>query len=222
VIGCFTLPASGKAEWYDTSSVYSDSEATTMFQEEKTVHPYELRARTAKSLLQRLSREFSSLATEEVDLAKVEIIQRAGIAAIGLRGLAISTACGLLALACLTVAAIVALAIVTSVWVAALIVAALYAIAALVLGASARRVLERATEPAASNLCALVASVKADKLTLEERRSRVESSREQIGQTLAALERKTDLVAPIRDTALGLGSLGVTLSSIVRAGNSER
>jgi hypothetical protein len=67
-----------------------------------------------------------------------------------------------------------------------------------------------------------VTSVKADGLTLKGRRSRVEWSREQIGQTLAALERKTDLVGPIRDTALGLGSLGVTLSSIVRAGKSDR
>jgi hypothetical protein len=193
-----------------------------MFQEEKTVHPYELRARTAKSLLQRLSREFSSLVADEVDLAKVEIVARAGIAAIGLRGLAISLACGVLALACLSVAAIVGLATVTSVWVAALIVGALYAVAALLLGASARRALARATEPAVSNLCALVTSVKPDSLTLKERRARVEWSREQIGQTLAALERKTDLVAPIRDTALGLGSLAVTLSSIVRAGDSDR
>ena len=193
-----------------------------MFQEEKTVHPYELSARTAKSLLQRLSREFSSLVADEVDLAKLEIIQRVGIAAIGLRGLAISMSCGLLALACLSVAAVVGLATVTFVWVAALIVAAIYAVAALCFGASARRALARATEPAASNLCALVTSVKADGLTLKERRSRVEWSREQIGQTLAALERKTDLVGPIRDTALGLGSLGVTLSSIVRAGNSDR
>jgi|HubBroStandDraft_6_1064221.scaffolds.fasta_scaffold94913_2 hypothetical protein len=193
-----------------------------MFQEEKTVHPYELSARTAKSLLQRLSREFSSLVADEVDLAKLEIIQRVGIAAIGLRGLAISMSCGLLALACLSVAAVVGLATVTFVWVAALIVAAIYAVAALCFGASARRALARATEPTASNLCALVTSVKADGLTLKERRSRVEWSREQIGQTLAALERKTDLVGPIRDTALGLGSLGVTLSSIVRAGNSDR
>jgi Putative Actinobacterial Holin-X, holin superfamily III len=192
-----------------------------MFQEEKTVHPYELSARTAKSLLRRLSREFSSLVADEVDLAKLEIIHRAGIAAIGLRGLAISMAFGLLALACVSVAAIVGLATVTFVWVAALIVAALYAVAAFVLGASARRALARATEPAASNLCALVTSVKADRLTLKERKSRVEWSRDQVEQTLAALERKTDLVAPIRDTALGLGSLAVTLSSIVRAGNNE-
>jgi hypothetical protein len=130
-------------------------------------------------------------------------------------------ACGLLALACVSVAAIVGLATVTFVWVAALIVAALYAVGAFVFGASARRALARATEPAASNLCALATSVKADRLTLKERRSRVEWSRDQFEQTVAALERKTDLVAPIRDTALGLGSLAVTLSSIVRAGNNE-
>ena len=129
--------------------------------------------------------------------------------------------CGLLALACVSVAAIVGLATVTFVWVAALIVAALYAVAAFVFAASARRALARATEPAASNLCALVTSVKAIRLTLKERKSRVEWSRDQVEQTLAALERKTDLVAPIRDTALGLGSLAVTLSSIVRGGNNE-
>jgi hypothetical protein len=192
-----------------------------MFQEEKIVHPYELRARTAKSLLQRLGRELSTLAADEADLAKLEVVHRAGIAATGLRTLTLSMACGLLALACASVAAVVGLATLTFLWLAALIVAGLYVVAALVLRAAARRALARATEPAASSLCALVTSVKKDSLTLDERRARVQWTREQIGQTLAALERKTDLVAPIRDTALGLGSLGVTLVSIARSGSSE-
>ncbi|MFY9737490.1 MAG: phage holin family protein [Candidatus Cybelea sp.] len=192
-----------------------------MFQEEKVVHPYELRARTAKSLLQRLARELSTLAVDEADLAKLEVAHRAGLAAMGLRTLTLSLACGLLALAFVSVAAIVGLATLTPLWLAALIVAGLYAVGALVFGAAARRALARATQPVTSNLCALVTSVKNDSLTLDERRARAQWTREQIGQTLAALERKTDLVAPIRDTALGLGSLGVTLFSIARTGNSE-
>jgi Flp pilus assembly protein TadB len=130
-------------------------------------------------------------------------------------------ACALLALACLSVAAIVGLATVTVLWVAALIVAGLYVVAALVFGAAARRSLARATQPAASNLWALVSCIKKDGLSLDERCARAQWTREQIGQTLDALERKTDLVAPIRDTALGLASLGVTLGSIARTDKGE-
>jgi hypothetical protein len=53
-------------------------------------------------------------------------------------------------------------------------------------------------------------------VTPGERRSRIESERRRVEETIAALEQK-NLFSPIRDTALGLGSLGVALGSIVRS-----
>jgi hypothetical protein len=38
-----------------------------------------------------------------------------------------------------------------------------------------------------------------------------------VDETIAALESKTDLLAPIKDTAMGLGSLGVAVTAIMRS-----
>jgi len=195
---------------------------THMFQEEKVVRPYELRSRTAKALLQRLYRDIASLIVEEVDLAKVDVAQRSGALAGAAREFALSAAFGLLALGCLAACAIAAIAIVTAFWLAALIVGLLFVVAAFVFGAAAQRALADATKPASSTLCAFLSSADTDGVTIAERESRVEWARRQVAQDVAALEQKTDLLAPIRDTALGLGSLGVALSAIVRSQNSDR
>jgi hypothetical protein len=191
-----------------------------MFQEAKVPHHYELRARNAKSLLQRLYRDVSTLVSEEVDLAKSEAKHRGALAMTAVRTFAFSIACGLLALICLTTCIVAALANVMSVWLAALIVGAAYVAAAFILRATASRALASATEPALSKLNVLLSPVD-DGVTLTDRLARIDWTRSQVEQTLAALEHKTDLVAPMRDTALGLGSLGVAVSAIVRAGNGE-
>jgi hypothetical protein len=90
-----------------------------MHQESPTVHPYELRARNTKSLLQRLYREVATLVAEEVDLAKSEAHQRGATALVAARTFAFSIACALVALICVSAAAIAALALVTSIWAAA-------------------------------------------------------------------------------------------------------
>src|SRR5580692_11654116 len=138
---------------------------THMFQEEKVVHPYELRSRTAKTLLQRLYRDISSLIVEEVDLAKVDVAARSGILAGAAREFALSAAFGLLALGCLAACAIAAIAIVTAFWLAALIVGLLFVVAAFVFGAAARRALADATKPASSKLCAFLTSTDTDAVT---------------------------------------------------------
>jgi hypothetical protein len=186
-----------------------------MHQESPTVHPYELRARNTKSLLQRLYREVATLVAEEVDLAKSEAHQRGAIALVAARTFAFSIACALVALICVSAAAIAALALVTSVWAAALIVAAILAVAALSLRATAGRALVRATEPAVSKLNVLLSPVE-DGGTLAERRSRIEWSQRQVDQTITALSHKTDILSPLRETAFGLGSLGVAVSALVR------
>lgn len=178
----------------------------------RTTQPNELRAQTAKVLLNRLYRNLSELVADEVDLAKAESHELTAAA----KEFAIATACAAFALACVSVSAIAFLAGSVGLWLAALIVAAVYAIVGAVLRLNAREHFGRATDAMFSGLRVLVKPGDAD-LTLEERRARVEWTRKQVAETMTALEQKTDVIAPLRDTALGLGSMGVALSAIARS-----
>ena len=186
-----------------------------MLKEETTVHPYELRAQPAKALLQRLYRDLSDLASEEVELAKVEIRERGATAIAALRGFVLSTACALVAMVSLAAFVVAALAYVVPIWVGALIVTVVYSVAALAIAAAARRRLAEGGESLRSTLGRLLGPP-AGNATPEELQSRIERTRSHLDETLSALERKSDLMGPIRDTALGLGSLGVAMSAIVR------
>ncbi len=183
--------------------------------QETAARPYELRAQSSRALLQRLYRELSALVAEEAELAKVEIRERATLALEAMFGFAISAALALVAAASLAACATVALAYLMPLWLAALLVGAAGLALALVTAALARRPLVRAAEPMSSTLAALLRPARVS-VTPADRRVRIESERRRVEETIAALEQKKDLVAPIRDTALGLGSLGVALGSIVR------
>lgn len=178
----------------------------------RTSNDHELHAQTAKVLLKRLYRNLSELVADEVDLAKAESHALRTAA----RSFAISLVCGGLAIACLSVCAIALLTNVVSLWVAALLVATVYAIAGLVLRLIAGRHFEHVADSMQSALQALAKPVDPD-LTLDERRARAEWTRKQVAETIAALEQKTDVVAPLRDTAFGLGSMGVALGAIARS-----
>ena len=178
----------------------------------RTAPPDELRAQTAKVLLNRLHRNLSELVDDEVDLAKAESHELS----VAAKEFAIGSVCGGFALACVSVSAIVFLASSVGLWLAALIVAAVYAIVGAVLRLTAAEHFARAKDSMLSGLGALVKPGDAD-LTLDERRARVEWTRKQVAETMTALEQKTDVVAPLRDTALGLGSIGVALNAIARS-----
>ncbi|HEX3459240.1 MAG TPA: phage holin family protein [Candidatus Baltobacteraceae bacterium] len=184
--------------------------------QETAPRPYELRAQSSRTLLQRLYREMSALIAEEAELAKVEIRDRAALAFEGIFGLAISVALALVATASLAACAIAGLAYVMPLWAAALIVGAVGFALALVIAASARRPLARAAEPMSSTLATMLRPASVS-VTPADRRVRIESERRRVEETIAALEQKKDLVSPLRDTALGLGSLGIALGSIVRS-----
>lgn len=177
----------------------------------RTAHPSGLRAQTAQVLLKRLYRNLSELVADEVDLAKAESHELTSAA----REFAISAVCAAFALACVSVSAIAFLANSIGLWLAALIVAAVYAIVGAVLRLTAREHFERAAGTMVSGLRGIISPGDAD-LTLEERRARVEWTRKQVAETMTALEQKTDVVAPLRDTALGLSSMGVALNAIAR------
>jgi hypothetical protein len=178
-----------------------------MFDRTTKPHPYELRAQPTKALLQRLYRDISTLAVEEVALGRIELAQRSTLAIGVVRSVAISTACGVLALACLGACAIGALALVVGLWGAALIVATVFLLAAAAFGVSARYAFARAVAPLPGT---------------QQLREHADWSRHKVEVTIAALEHKRDVVTPIRDTALGLSSLGVALGAMAAEGSDKQ
>jgi|HubBroStandDraft_4_1064222.scaffolds.fasta_scaffold00011_57 hypothetical protein len=190
-----------------------------MQQEETTVRPYELRAQPTKTLLQRLYRDVSDLAKEEIELTKIEVHERAGILSVATRGFAFAAFCGVVGVGALATFAIAALAYVVTVWLAALIVAVVLLGVAFAAAKSSQRRLADVAAPLRSTIGTLVGPPTGKK-TLAELRSQIEFTRRHLDETLSALENKTDLVAPVRDTAFGLGSLGVAVSAIVRTSPS--
>ncbi|HEX4012503.1 MAG TPA: phage holin family protein [Candidatus Cybelea sp.] len=181
--------------------------------------PYELRAQPTKSLLQRLYRDVSLLASEELEVAKVEVRDRGTAGLQALRGLTLSMACAVVAMASFAACAIAALVFVVALWLAALIVGVAFIVAAIVLATLARQQAARAAQPMVSAIGKIAGRSDAGE-TIEQRQSRIELARREIAATLAALENKSDLVGPLRDTAFGLGSLGIAVAAIVR--NNDR
>lgn len=190
-------------------------------QQEANVHPYELRAQPSKALLQRLYRDVRALIAEEVELAKLEVHERLKTGYRAVSGVALSVGLALIALGCFAACAIAALALTTGLWLAALIVGAIVGVAAFAFARWARQQFAEAAEPLRSMVGKFVGPSSAG-LTAGELESRIESTRRHLDETLSALEHKTDLVVPMRDTALGLGSLGIAVSAIVRGDRENR
>lgn len=191
-----------------------------MLLEETTTHPYELRAQNAKTLLARLYRDLSDLIAEEVQLAKLEIHERAGHAMRAMRGLSFSLACAVVAMASFAACAVAALTFVVPLWLGALIVGVVVGIVAIAAGAASQRSLAACAEPLSSTIGGVLAPPRTA-TTQEELRLRIDATRRHLDQTLSALEHKSDLVGPLRDTALGLGSLGIAVSAIVRSSGEQ-
>jgi Putative Actinobacterial Holin-X, holin superfamily III len=90
----------------------------------------EVSDRSLAELLKQLSDQTTTLARQEVDLAKAELVAKGKQAGLGAGMFGGASMFGLYALGALTAAAILALATAVSAWLAALIVAAVYAVIA--------------------------------------------------------------------------------------------
>jgi hypothetical protein len=184
-------------------------------------HPYDLRAHSSKALLQRLYRDGSSLIGDEVALAKIEARERRAPASRALGGFVAASIFGLVGAACVAAAVVTLLGVVIALWLAELLVGTVLIVAAFAVAGVARGLVARAAAPLRSALGSLLNPPSRSDETEPVLRSRIEVKRRQVRETVAALERKTDLVAPIKETVFGLGSLGVAVSAIVRAGNEN-
>ncbi|MGH7707871.1 MAG: phage holin family protein [Vulcanimicrobiaceae bacterium] len=186
-----------------------------------TIHPNELRAQPARNLLPRLFRDISSLATQEVDLAKAELTEKSGLAAGAARTFTLSAACAAMALVTLSACVIAALALVLALWFAFLIVGVIYAIAALAFASAARAAVNRGGGllPTRTARHLFAPSPTDEPLRADELRA--DATKARIDGTLAALGSKTDLLTPMRDAALAAGSLAAALAASARSQNGS-
>jgi hypothetical protein len=180
-----------------------------------TPQPNELRAQAARSLLLRLFNDLSSLAHQEYQLLKTEFVEKRGPIVRAGSSLALGAAFGMLGLGCLTLAGVAALAIPLGVPLAALFVGVAFILVAAILALLFQRSLETDGLTLTHASGQLPKSRPTTK-TIAEQEADLVWTRRRIEESLTALERKSDLVQPLRDTAIGMGALGVAVANIVR------
>jgi len=184
--------------------------------ETRYAQPNELRSQPARSLLLRLFDDLTGLMNLEYQLVKTEITQQHGVVARAAQAFGWSLAFALVAVACLAGAAIAELAAPLGLPLAAVAVGLVTAIVAFVL----RLMVMRTGREVASSLGhasgRFLPASPASAKTLEEQQADIAWTRRRIEETLTALEHKSDLLQPLRDTAVGVGALGVAVANIVR------
>lgn len=104
-----------------------------------------LRDRPAGELLKRLSQDLSLLIRQELDLARVELIEKSKAVGVGAGMFSGAAAAGMLALGAFTAFLILALSLAMAPWLAALIVTIVYAAVAGVLALTGKKKIEEAT-----------------------------------------------------------------------------
>ena len=109
--------------------------------------PEHLREQPISDLVKQLANQTSTLVRQEIDLAKAEMSQKAGVAGKGAGLLGGAAAVGLLAAGALTACLILALSEVVPDWLAALIVALVTGTIAAVLAMQGRNRIRAATPP---------------------------------------------------------------------------
>jgi hypothetical protein len=114
-----------------------------------TSHPVAVRNDGASigDLVRRLSEQTSTLARQEVELAKAEVAEKGKRLGAGAGALGAAALVGLFAFGALTAGAILALATAVDAWLAALIVTVVYALVAAVLALAGKRQVEAGSPP---------------------------------------------------------------------------
>lgn len=112
------------------------------------MHVYDdegLRDRPVGELLKRLSQDLALLVRQELDLARVELVEKSKTVGAGAGMLSGAAVAGLLALGALTAFFILALSLAMAPWLAALIVTIVYGAVAGVLALTGKKKIEEAT-----------------------------------------------------------------------------
>jgi hypothetical protein len=186
-----------------------------------TAQPNELRSQPARSVLLRLFTDVRTLASQEYDLVRTEFSsQTAPLSRVVVSWVAL-VAAGLLALICLTMAAVAGLAIEIGLPLSALAIGVVYTLATLLLVQRFQSTIKHATG-AFAHTAKQLPKPRTTTKTLDEQAADIEWTRHRIEDSLTALERKADLGQPLRDTAFGVGALGVAVANIMRENGKTR
>jgi|ERR1700722_12845208 len=188
----------------------------------RPAQPNELRAQPARSLLLRLFRDVSTLVAQEYQLARSELAEQHGVVTRLAWAAWFALSLGTLALAALTVAGIAQLSLAVGLPLAALIFGILFVVIAAVVAAYVQRAVARGTDLILPRTTAQFPKQMPSPKTIDEQESSLAWTRHLVEEDLAALERKSDLVQPLRDTAVGMGALGVAVANIVRESAAAR
>jgi len=105
----------------------------------------ELREQSVPELIKRLSVDLTRLIRQELDLARVELIEKSKVVGAGAGMFSGAAVAGVLALGAFTAFLILALSLAMAPWLAALIVTIVYGAVAGVLAISGRKKIEQAT-----------------------------------------------------------------------------
>jgi uncharacterized membrane protein YqjE len=185
--------------------------------------PNQLRSQPARSILLRLFNDLGTLANQELSLVRTEIAQKRGPLVRAATSLGLAIAFGVVALICVSAALIAFLTAYLSLPLAALIVGAVYAIVAAIAASTVQRAIHADGGLGLSHSGSqLLPKSRPTTKTLGEQEADIAWTRRRIEETLTALERKSDLAQPLRDTAVGMGALGVAVANIVREDNKTR
>ena len=184
-------------------------------------HAYELRAQSMPNLSRRAMADLFDVVRGEAELARVELGEKARVAAQGGMSLGLAALFLVAALVSLSAAYIGALSTIMAGWAAALVVAVVYLILAFVLASSGRATLARAggLVPTRS-LEHLLGESGSPPNTLAEAEQRVEAAQQNLEKTLAPMSQREATASPMRDVILS--GIGVTLAAVQQARNGRR
>jgi len=189
------------------------------------IHPNDFRAQTTPSLLRRLWRDLSALSFLDTELARNEIASKSRVAGRVGSAFLLAGAFASAALLSITICIVTAAGAAIGMPLAALILAVLYAVAAIALAFAGRRVFDQAggmgLPKTSHELFGWLKAEQPANLSQAELEDRIEWTHHRIDESVMALERKNDLLPPLRDTAMSVGSLGVALAGVLRDKNAN-
>jgi hypothetical protein len=184
------------------------------------IHPNDFRAQTTQVLLRRLWRDVSALGLLDAELARHELAEKTQAAGRVASAFLLSAAFAAAALLSITICIVAAAGTTIGIPLAALILTLLYVLTAIAFAIVGRRAYARAGGMALPKTThELLGWLKADQprdLSQAELEHRIEWTHQRIDESVMALERKSDLLPPLRDTAMSVGSLGVALAALLR------
>jgi len=183
-------------------------------------HAYELRSQPLQNLSERMIADLFTLVRSELQVARLEIDEKARVAFAAGRALTFATAFAVLAMLALGASIVAGLSMLIPVWLSALIVAVVAALIGAGLAADARSTVAKAGGLLPNQTLETLWLEANPARTPDETEQRAANARQDFNKTLSAVEQRSSRSSPIRDAILS--GMGVTLGVVMQARNTRR